>query len=361
MRKIRLVSIVLVVLLALTLALTACKNAKPLSQEIRWDKDEHEIYKIGLQGNVSAESNQVTYEGQTFVKDFATTVNDYDRVKPIAVDGTLTVDLVVNTENNTVTYTTTQVVTDTYAVDNVYAMAFLNYVSNSTEGDYSFLNANETAEGIHVTSYVTASVTFANDSTMAPVESSQTIQGYYLGKAHYEVNDLQYKTVYAEGTATVTTGEGENAKEKTCELEGNVVDALQIPLVARSIDQSKSTTDGKFTAPSVSVYDFKSNQVVALTFTVINKTGVLLDLDNTDYDYAQVAVVTVGVQGATGLLYTFSSINGTKDTFSTDVGPVNKYTQVRFQSEYYTFEVDGYSPEQVEDLKYVAPEATPEN
>ncbi|MBR2974745.1 MAG: hypothetical protein IKC47_03270 [Clostridia bacterium] len=361
MKKVKLVSILLVVLLALTLCLTACKNATPLSQEIRWNENEvHVTYSIGLQGDVSAESNQVTFDNKTFVRDFSTTPAEYDRVKPIAVEGTYTVDLRINEETNTVDYVTEQRVVETYDLSNVYAEAFYNYVTTTTDEDCSFLKAQRTSEGFVFISYFYSAVCFANDLTMKPKSSMQLIGGYYIGKSNYEVNYLQYKTEYADGKATVTTGWDENAKVATYEVADNVLDALQIPLVVRSLDQSKSTTDGKFVAPSVAVYDFKTNKTVTLNFTVASQTYVVLDKMSATHPYAVASVVTVGTQGYSGFLYTFTSINGARDTFSSDVGPVNKYTQVRFQSEYYTYELSSYTSDQVEDLKYV-PAPTTEN
>lgn len=364
MKKIKLVSVLLVVLLALTLALTACKNAKTLSQEVRWNQNEvHVVYNISLQGDVAAESNQVTFDNKAFVKHFATTPDDYDRVKPIAVEGTYTVDLSINEDNNTVDYVTEQRVVETYDLSNVYAEAFYNYVTTTTDEDCSFLKAQRTSEGFVFVSSTHSAVYFENDSTMKPKSSTQLIGGYYIGKSNYEVNYLQYTTEYADGKATVTTGWDENAKVETYEVADNVLDALQIPLIVRSLDQSKSTTDGKYMAPSVAVYDFKTNKTVALTFNVSSQTYVVLDKMSATHPYAVASVVTVGTQGYTGFLYTFTSVNGQRDTFSSDVGPVNKYTQVRFQSEYYVYELASYTADQVEDLKYVpAPTTeTPEN
>ena len=356
MKKLKLVSMLLVALLAVTFALTACNNAKTLSMGIRWNADEEKTYVIGLQDTAS-ESNTVSYDNQTFVKDNSTVTTNYDRIMPSSVTGEYTTKLTISADGTKVTYTTTQVVTETYANPLYlnYAQALFSQATSAENAtQYAFLNATQNADMSYTfTSTIETSVTFANDTTQKPEASSQTIKGYYIGKSNVEINDLQYATKYEDGVATVT----EHGKELyTCEVADGVVDALQIPLVARSLDQSKNTSEGKFVAPSVSVYDFKTNQTVALTFAVYNNMNVLLNLGN-DYPYAVASVVTVGVQGYSGFLYTFTS--NPNSTFTDDfAGKINTYEQVRFQSEYYTYEVASYTADEVEDLKYVVTPST---
>ena len=349
MKKTKLVSILLVSLLALTLVLTACNNAKTLSKGIRWETNETTVYQIGLQDTTS-ETNTKIYDEQSFTRDTVTTPAGYDRIMPTAVTGTYTTTLTINSDD-TATYTTTQVVTETYS-QALYAGRVAELFQLATEN--AFLNATDDGEGNYTfTSTTTSSVTFVNDATQQPVSSTQTIQGYYLGKSNIEVNNVTYATTYSEGVATVTMNDKQVFSGEVAE---GVVDALQIALVVRSIDQSQSTAEGKYVAPSVSVFDFKSYQTVALSITIYNKMNVLLNLGN-DYPYAVASVVTVGVQGYTGFLYTFTS--NPNETFSEDISgvEVNTYKQVRFQSEYYTYEVESYTADEVEDLKYVvAPE-----
>ena len=332
--------------------------------EKRWNANESYTYKISLQGDVSLESNQVVYDEQTFVKDYATVVDEYDRVKPFMAEGQFATTLTISDDGKTVTYHTEQTVTDYYLADNSLALTFFNEI-DGTEQENAYFFVEQQNDYICFTSTTIGEVTFNNDSAMQPISSVQEIYGYYLGATpHKEVNNVKFETTYEEGKATVVRTDAVNGnKEYTYELEGNVVDALQIPLVARSLDQSHTTTDGKYVAPSVSVYDFKSNQVVALTLNVTAKTGVLLDAlskPGENYPYATASVVSVGTQNSTGFLYTFTSINGENDTFSTSAGIIHKYTQVRFQSEYYVYELTDLTEGQVEDLKYVVTPETAE-
>ena len=340
----------LVVMLALTFALTACNNTKTLSMGIRWVENETKTYVIGLQDTTS-ESNIKEFEEESFVKDNPTTPTEYDRIKPSAVSGTYTTELTINGDQ--VTYKTTQVVEETYS-DPLYlhyAATLYNQATSTDKADqYAFLNATQNADMSYTfTSTIVTEVTFENNVAQTPVSSTQKIQGYYIGQSHVEINDLEYQTTYENGVATVK----EHGNELyTCELADGVVDALQIPLVVRSLDQSKNTSEGKYAAPAVSVYDFKTNKTVALSLTVYDKMNVLLNIGD-NYPYAVASVVTVGVQGYSGFLYTFTSNPQATVTMGL-AGKINTYEQVRFQSEYYTYEVDSYTADEVEDLKYVS-------
>ena len=344
MKKIKLVSILLIVMLVLTVALTACNNTKTLTLSVRWEKDENTVYSIGLQDLTKA-TNEVVFDEKIFTRDTVTTPTDYNRVRPSAVNGTLTTTLTINSDG-TATYSTVQIVTDTYnATDNNYFAVASSLYDQLTAEEKVMLDATVTDNTtIAFTSQTTTSVTFLNDTTQKPVSSTKTIQGYYLGtNGKTEVNNVTYATTYADGKATVTK---DGAELHQLEVASNVVDALQIPLVVRSLDQSKTTTDGKYVAPAVTVYDCVANKTTALTLAVYRDMAVLLNLEP-EYKYAVASVVTVAVGGT--YIYTFTS--NPNDTYSTDVGDINTNKQVRFQSEYYTYEITSYDGI-VEDLKY---------
>ncbi len=339
-------------MLVFTLALTACNKTQTLTQELRWNGYEKNIYKIGLQLDAADVNNTKSYDEHTFTRDNVTTADGYDRIKPIAVDGTFVTELTIN-EDGTATYTTVQEVKETYAL-NDYVANFVDEFAYKEEN--AFLNAtvDYTNQTVTLENTTTSSVTFTNNVAQTPVESTQTIKGYYIGEREQLVNNVTYSTVYADGVATVSI---DGVEKRSTELADGVVDALQIPLVVRSIDQSKSTADGKYVAPTVSVYDCKMDKTLTLSLTIYSNMGVLLNLDN-DFDkedehpYAAAAVTTVGVQGYNGYLYTFTA--NLKETYETEGYNIPTYNQVRFQSEYYTFELVEYSEDQIEDLKYVA-------
>ena len=354
MKKFRLVAILLAVMTLLTLALTACNNTTTITRTLRWNTDETTTYNISLT-RAAGKSDAITtqLDDVLFTVHFPTTPLEYDRAVPSNVTGTYTTTLVINQTEGTATYSTTQVVTETFNSTNYYFTFARDLYNNCSEEMRGKLNASLTNDAACFTSTIDTTVTFANDDKQTPIYSSQTICGFYIGMQHQETNDVKFETNYENGVATVTKN-GEPLYET--EVGPAVFDSLQIPLIARTLDQSKDTTGGSYVAPQIAVYNFKEDTTTNLTFTVVPNHNV--QLNNTDGEFfATTSVVLVGASNYMGRLFAF--VSNPKSTMRTDFGQVNTYEQVMFQSEYYVYEIAGYSSQQVDQLKYV-PATTPE-
>jgi len=347
MKKFKFLSIVLALLVATALTLTACNNPEQATTSVNWqDGDEQyydvSLYTYGKPGNVTA------YGDFNFIHDYQVFSDEskFDQIKPDAVSGQY--HTLVTVDGANATYSTELTVEETFNSDNAYfATVEAFYNANSAELDGS----QKTDDAIKLKSVVKTSVTFVNTASQTPVSSRKETSGFYVGKANCNVDKSVVTCTYGEKSAVVTT----NGASKTVDIAAGTLDALQIPLLVLGLDKSQSTGQ-KYVAPSFTFFDIATAKVATATLAVFcNEKAVLSGLD-ADFPYSVVTTATVRV-AQSGYAYIFMCNPNSARATGKSTGPEKTYDIVHFQSGYYSFEVDSsyYTQEHKEQLQYKAP------
>ncbi len=342
MRKFKLTALLLVVISLLTFTLVACQQQKTSNPAIRWEDSESYTYNITLQADDETKLQQ-TYNDKVFYNNLQLWTGSEDQLKPQAVSGTYTTT--ITTEGDNVTLTTLQTLQETHKLPSEPIEALLNLLSEEQKAK---IVVKQTDSEIVLQSVTETKTVFKKEATQTPVSSYKKIEGYYVGKVHSEPTFVEVTTTYEGTKATVDkTMNGENTKQENTVSASKFIDATQIYLYARSIDQSASFQ----ATPTFAVYDPITNTTVTMELTLSTGYPILL---NTSKDYPYSVVNAMGLSTSTGSVLAYMYTNP-KDTMISSVSTtgLNKFTTVKFQSGYLVYELQSYTEEQQEQLKYV--------
>lgn len=347
MRKLKLTAFLLLVVTVLALTLTACQQQKTSNPAIRWEDSESYTYNITrLSDDESALIKQ--YNNVDFYNNIQLTSGSEDQLKPDEVSGTYTTD--ITTDGDKVTLKTNQTLTETYKLP---SEPVSNLLSQLTDEQKAKLVVSQADNQVVLKSVTVTETEFKKEASQTPISSYKKIEGYYIGKEHSQPSFIEVTTTYDGTKATVEkTVDGTQSKQENTVYASKFIDATQLYLYARSIDQSTAFE----AAPTVYVYDPIQNRAVYVGLTLTRGYRTLL---NTDKDFPYSVVNAMGLSTADGkalaVLY-----NNPKDTMISSVSTsgLNKFTTVKFQSGNYVYELQSYTSEQVEQLKYVVESST---
>lgn len=262
-------SLVLILVLALSLGLVACNQASPTKIVARWYNNEHyefNIFKADL--NIDEDSN---YSKEYTVRGEANP-DQMDEKVPEDVSGKFIMDISV--VEKICTYTTTMELVCLYKQD--YYDSLPEDVKNGlVEAGLVLEDAEmrtyfgDTASGIALKSSEQASVDFNNDQAQRPIKSEKHYNGYYLGETNQEVSKsdivVDYKNL--DNNKISVSIDGADAVEKDISYDKNarIIDANQLLLYIRSLDKSE---DSFKDSPGVQVYDAVYNVVRKASFSM---------------------------------------------------------------------------------------------
>lgn len=338
------ISLLLLTVLTLCLALTACSQTVSTEVVARWEDGEEYVFNItkadwdyapvAVNGNDYAKYPRIAYESISSSK---------DELAPDDIGGTYTIKL--SKSDSVFTLTTEQNLYVRYS-DAALAESGLTDLENNSEWRQFVVGNDENCpleqkEGYTVLlSHDVSSVSFEQTAQQRPLSSSNKREGFYIGKTHNEVTRYDLSTVYDWENKKVTVTE--DGKEKySAGLNSNLIDANQILLYTRSLDkQSNKFQD----SPSAQVFSPVTGSTSQVNFTYFQYTcrALLVGANGEDVPVVlnMVCIVTDG-----SILLTQLNLPDTvnKDA-SLDVildasGNQNKYTTVSFRSGLINYEL----------------------
>ena len=338
----RKIALIILMLLIVALALTACNQAATTAAKVRWDNETH-VFKIKL----------ADLKGESLL----------DELQPVDAGGTYQIVITpdgtkyCDVETNQVMYVKYNLKTGTTSgVDLDKYSDLLAVVADEAEYQAAGLTKDEGTTILKSTTVT--KVRFENTSSQKPVESSTSVNGFYLGKRSQERSHYDISTTYSYSgkrpvATTTTTVYGNDEPTKTTDKykfdknsAGKFIDKNQILLYLRSLDKSSTSFQD---SPSKSVFNPTAQKLQTASFSLSYKYKTTLN-DYSEKDKTLAATlnaVSVSVDG-----FAFMVQENLPDTLTSkgfdrfyivdDAEP--KYTTVRFRVGYFVYEID-YSNE----------------
>ena len=366
-------SLLILLVLALTAILAACGNSSSTQIIPRWEDGESYTYAVTLadfdnSADATTYFTQHEYNGATYYKDYVVRagepLSDLDEVRPVAVSGTYTLaissyDLDGNKYDKV---TTCQYLEVTYELaggkiklDTDLFAELPEALSGEPSDDVSNPVAKKDGASITLRSTAETSVEFKrnDDGKQAPKSSSSKVVGFYIGKSHQEVSSYEITTTYdysgKRPVARIARTVDGNTEEIENTLkgysEGKFIDSNQLFMYARSLDKSLSSLPD---SPGVTVYNPFTQEMQTASFTyTADVNAALSDATHGEF-YAKVPVVGVTVGGIPfmSLLSApkFTDENGKINLDSADYGQFTyaKHSPLRFRVGYLSFELTQY-------------------
>ena len=298
------IALLLLLTLAMTVILAACRQTEATKIIPRWDERNVESYEYTItladfdltsDGKVnSPHFKSYGTDSASYYKDFDVRVGEpfdsQDEVRPTSVSGkfTLTIshpedgyDLLETKQEMEVTYDDKE---GKLIDESVMAMLVAKQLVVSNNGG-----------SITLKSTVETTVQFKHNESQAPQKSGAKVTGFYVGKAHQEVSIYEISTEYTyedrnTNAATTLTQMNEKGEMETTNYEkrlkryteGSFIDSNQVFTYARSLDKSSSSFQDN---PSVTVYNPLTQLTQTTTFSFSPSVN---------------AILTDGLRGAQG-------------------------------------------------------------
>ena len=355
--KKRIIALVLCIV-ALTLALSACNNTKVTISQRRWET-EHHVFNISLARAEDA-GNYVKVNGTTYARSFPL-AKEGDEIVPIDVDGTLVYDIAENNDGTAV-FTTEQNLVALYATEEVEPLLAkmtadqkAKLVVEPTSQDYPF----QVTEGVvALRSTTVTSVRFKNDSTQHPLVSSKIVDGYYVGNIAQELSHFDETATYnyvAKDNSyevTITNGDGET-KKMTIAKTARFVDVAQILMYVRGFEKAVDNFQDAGTATTVCQPFELSTQTATFSFQH-QYNSVLQNGEETvctKLNGIQVSIGGVAYMFQQNLPDTLKEKN--LDTIIIETEKVCKYTTVRFQVGHFAYELAEHDQTILDEIKII--------
>lgn len=354
-------SLILLLVLALSVGLTACNRTSATEAVVRWRDGEHyefNVSKADLNANDdSGYAKEYTVRGEA-------NPDQMDEKVPDDLRGTYTMDIKVKDE--ICTYTTEMVLVS------LYSQEYYNSLPDEIKDDLKKAKLvltdaemrtyfGDTASGIALKSTTTTSVQFRNKKDQRPSHSEKEYNGYYLGATKQEVSKSKIVVDYNLDKNKVSVSVDEAAAvEKDISFNNNVniIDANQLLLYIRSLEKTENSFQD---SPSVQVYDPVYNVVRTASFsmtytcqTYIEYTHDEIADEGTDETTgpvttnlkAKLTCVAAVIDGQVFMVQMNlpSSVNkdAKLDIYTNPSVDYNRYTTVRFRTGYKTFELADY-------------------
>lgn len=344
-------ALLVLVLLSLTIVLTACNQPDPTEVKIRWDIDgEDHIFEITLADFNSEFTGFKTHSvnNDTYYKDLSISnevFSSLDQVLPQDAWGTYSLSIKPSGDGTSYCdVTATQVIYVQYLTSNLKdAISELQHCI--VTGNDNPLGDKEDCTTLKSTT--TTEVRFTNDPSQTPISSSTEVDGFYVGATYQGVSQYKVSTTYNfEGKrpiATVTLNDDEAVEYQLPKNSaGRIIDSNQILIYVRTLEKSATSFQD---SPSVYVFDPYTHATQAANFGYTYQQKVILT-DNTRSTeettlYTQVSAVSV-IVGNQAFMVT-ENLPSTLGELDKLTNGNYKYTTVRFRVGYFSYEVAGYS------------------
>lgn len=332
MKKTKIFALVIFVILALSVVLTACTGSKTITPSIRWE-DESYTYNISLIADDESKLSTV-YNEITFYNNFQLTTKDTDQIKPTAVEGTVTTTL--TNSDSKITYTLKQVLTETLSMSNNTVKKLVEQIDALPEDQKSAYNMSKSDNLVTLTSTTEWTTVFNNEGKQLPISSKRTVVGYYVGKTASELTNVTTDTTYEGTKATVKkTDKGQTTENTYTVPYSTFIDVTQMYVYARSLDQSIAYQS----TPTTYAYDPITNTTVLIGFTLQKDYKAKLNFGGEIDGYSVVNAMAIVTADNTPLAVLYNNPSD-KDSILVSSGKLNSYTTVKFQSSHYVYELD---------------------
>lgn len=372
------ISLLLLLILALTAVFTACNRAVATEPAIRWETTGEEyVFEVSLadfnlREDATTMFNTYNYNNETYCKDTVIETRTarevllgLDEIRPEDARGTYT--LTIQPSRDGTSYcdvTSTQVLYLRYKTSQLGEYSCWQQLSAlvpSSDEDPFEADANLTT----LKSTTVTSVRFANLPTQTPISSSTEVNGFYIGKVHQEVNTYKVSTTYdfsgKRPVATVILNDGEPTEYQLPKnSEGRIIDSNQMLTYIRSLNKK---SDNFQDSPTIYVFDpLTHNSYVTYFGFTYNLNLAITDNTRSEGDtklFTKLNAVGVSV-GSNAFMMQYNLpdrlLDSKLDRVFNGSDPVSKFTTVRFRVGYLSFELASY-PEDVWEALNVTTEA----
>lgn len=351
------ISLLLLLILALCLTLTACRQTVATEIIARWEDGEEYVFNITkanwdyapvvVNGNDYAKYPRIAAENISSSK---------DELVPEDIGGTYSMKL--GKTDAKFTLTTEQFLYVQYADAALANLGLTNLAENAGWKNF-VVGASDTCpleqkEGYTILlSHDLSTVVFEQTSAQRPLSSTNEREGFYIGKTHQETTNYKLATTYDWEKNKVTVME--NGVEKHSEKlnpSAKFIDANQILLYVRSLDkQSNKFQD----SPSVQVFSpvAGGSYKASLTYFQYACRALLLNEKGEDVPVVLNSVCVV-VDGSI-LLTQFNlpdTVNkdATLDALIDASANQNKYTTVSFRAGLINYELQSHDAKVLETI-----------
>lgn len=339
-------AILVLLILAVTVALTACKQPDKTAVKTRWNTEETHVFRITLADYADsqhssfklydatgAESSKGEYRKD---KAFANEALK-DEIVPVAVSGTYKLTIKPTSGSNTCLVTGEQVIYAQYNLEDSMLAEVKGWTNRVVSGADIPSDLNP-ANGIVLKSVTNTSVEF-NEIGFAPISSSTEVEGFYIGKANRNVTEYKVSTEYnfseKKPTAKVTL---DGAESKTYELPSSTaterIDSNQLLIYIRCLDKKESSFQDSKT---VSVFDPFTGESKTASFGYVYSDKMILTKGS---EKLATTVNTVSVTVGNIPLMVQDNIPGTvKADELKGLSNLPAYRTVHFRAGYLSYEI----------------------
>ncbi len=350
-------SLLLLLLVVLSLTLTACRQPAVTETVARWGNEKH-VFNIS---KVNWDAPSVKVDDTTFVKNpqYVPEPSIKDEIEPYNVGGTYSMEIALQNKDTECVFTTEQ---------NLY----VQYETAMLE-KLEIWKSEETADGIEnaksLSDFVVAdddpdcpleavkdytilhsrtvnTVLFKNEATQRPISSTNKCDGFYLGNIAQDITHYNYSTKYDWENKKVTVSADGKETDFPLNVNAKIIDSNQILLYARSLEK---TSDKMQDNPSVQVFSAVNNNFYTAAFGYFNyacKT-LLVGPDGKDVPVS-INFLSIAVDGSVLLsqMNLPDSVNKDSDLDNINNAAAgssyNKYTTVRFRAGNFNYELQAY-------------------
>ncbi len=281
MKKIFILLLALVMLLPLTF--TACNQAESTGTVVRWEEATYH-FNVTLADFNSEENGYNVYpvSGVNYYKDFAISStaekpSNKDEVLPDRVVGSYEMKITMPDDGANTLLVTTQTLYVRYEKSVIEssknAEELKTKIADASEDP--FIGEEDAENYVTLKSTTDTSVKFVNKSGQHPIESSTSVDGFYIGKTEQQLSKYSVSTKYdfEKNIATVTLNEGTPVENKIKTNNKNFIDANQLLLYVRSFEKTSSKFND---SPTVLVYSPMDNKTYTGAFVFSYQANCIL-------------------------------------------------------------------------------------
>ena len=349
----RKISLLILVILAVCLTLTACNQTVATTIRTRWDKEgETHVFKISLAdfAENSNSFNAYTSDGVVdskgnYHKDLALTGEFYnwDEIKPVAVSGSYTINIKPSDDGSAYCdVTTVQEMCVQYDLTDLGDYSKVKNAVATAEQLAKYKVDASLANTVVLWTSTETYVRFENNTSQKPLKSSTTVNGFYVGKKNQNLTQYTVSTEYnyeAKRPIAKITMDGNTTEHKFPKNSaGNFIDSNQILLYLRSLDKSSTSFQD---SPSISVFNPYTDTLQTASFGLSYENNVFLTGETLLPTNLNVVSVTVG-NNAFMMQENLPDKLADKnlDIYITSGSNASKFTTVRFRVGYFAYEID---------------------
>ena len=352
-------ALLILMILAVSLMLTACGSTASTDIRTRWEKDgEKHVFNITLADfkgtdntfNVyNSDGEPDVYKGN-YYKDiaFSNEFINWDEIRPVAVNGTYTFEIKPSTDRTSYCEViTTQEMYVQYnlksgSVDGVDLEKYPELKQAEVSSEEAQLENVEST--IILKSTTDTYVKFENDNKQKPLESSTTVNGFYVGKKAQALTNYTVKTEYnydeKRPVAKITKDKSEPVEYKFGKNSaGTFIDSNQILTYLRSLDKSENSFQD---SPSVSVFNPYEQTLKTASFGFSYAYNVILTGETNLATNLNVVSIMIGNNAfmmQENLPDTLKLNDKKLDVHEAVGGTESKFTTVRFRVGYFAYEI----------------------